>query len=278
MKRGEYKEGDLFPTLSCGELEILKINKSDNIQVKFLNTGHVRFTTAQNIAKGLVADPLAPIIGGVGFMGVGNYSSRYKKPGGGRGDKNPAYTVWQEMLLRCYSEENHSYYTYGAKGVGVCNDWHNFQNFAQWYEENAVYNGLKTKLQIDKDILSVNSCVYSPLSCVAVPSYINNLVRKHPKSELPMGVHKALNKSKKFGVTIKTDNKASWLGAYCTPEEGHLVWQKSKIIVILETLERYKCEVFYKPSVEKAILEVVKIIELDIIKERATNYFYQNAE
>jgi hypothetical protein len=37
--------------------------------------------------------------------------------------KKSAYDVWHGMVERCYNPDNISYKYYGAKGVGVCNEW-----------------------------------------------------------------------------------------------------------------------------------------------------------
>jgi hypothetical protein len=45
--------------------------------------------------------------------------------------KHPSYGVWVNMLSRCYSPKNNSYENYGARGIVVCERWHDFASFAE---------------------------------------------------------------------------------------------------------------------------------------------------
>lgn len=45
-------------------------------------------------------------------------------------NKSSEYTSWQNMHARCYNENKEYHYSlYGAKGVVVCERWHDFRNF-----------------------------------------------------------------------------------------------------------------------------------------------------
>lgn len=39
------------------------------------------------------------------------------------------YTTWTAMLSRCYDQRNASYSHYGARGITVCQQWHDFEKF-----------------------------------------------------------------------------------------------------------------------------------------------------
>jgi hypothetical protein len=39
------------------------------------------------------------------------------------------YNTYNGMMMRCYTEDNCSYKNYGARGIGVCNRWHKFEEF-----------------------------------------------------------------------------------------------------------------------------------------------------
>lgn len=41
----------------------------------------------------------------------------------------PIYSVWHNMLRRCYEPNAISYPNYGGKGITVCEEWHKFENF-----------------------------------------------------------------------------------------------------------------------------------------------------
>ena len=39
------------------------------------------------------------------------------------------YKTWKNMMSRCYSESDHAYKNYGARGIKVCDRWHDINNF-----------------------------------------------------------------------------------------------------------------------------------------------------
>ena len=124
------------------------------------------------------------------------------------------YRIWKGIIGRCYSEKvqrkNPTY-----KDVTVCKEWHNFQNFAEWYDEN--YNPETMQgWQLDKDILFKCNKIYSPETCAFVPKEINILFIK-PKHNLPTGVTCRRNK---FQVNISKNKIRMFLGAFDTLEEA----------------------------------------------------------
>lgn len=72
------------------------------------------------------------------------------------------YGVWKNMKDRCYNKLSDRYYTYGARGIEVCDDWKNdFHSFARW----AVDNGWKVGLSIERKDLNKNYC---PENCTFI--------------------------------------------------------------------------------------------------------------
>ncbi len=58
-------------------------------------------------------------------------------------DYERLFGVWRNMQSRCYDARSERYYTYGAKGVTVCDEWRdNFRVFAKWAHENGWRRGL----------------------------------------------------------------------------------------------------------------------------------------
>ena len=43
--------------------------------------------------------------------------------------KTPEYRVWSSMIQRCHNDNDSSYADYGARGIKVCVQWHDFQTF-----------------------------------------------------------------------------------------------------------------------------------------------------
>jgi hypothetical protein len=58
-----------------------------------------------------------------------------------RGSRNKAYQVWNSMMARCYCKTSKSYKDYGAKGIRVCDEWHDAEKFVEWYMANKPPKG-----------------------------------------------------------------------------------------------------------------------------------------
>ena len=42
---------------------------------------------------------------------------------------SPTYNSWSSMKRRCFNEDNHNFEDYGARGITIQGDWHDFENF-----------------------------------------------------------------------------------------------------------------------------------------------------
>lgn len=120
--------GTRWPTVNYGEVVVLRYINNHNVEIQFVDTGHIRRASLANIRVGRVKDTLCgkrrKLIYGIGYIGLGKYSKTTHKF---------IYDKWISMLSRCYSPkflEKESAY----KPCAVCEEWHNFQNFAAWYE------------------------------------------------------------------------------------------------------------------------------------------------
>lgn len=111
---------------------------------------------ACRIKDGAIKNPYNKVVCGVGYFGVGEYSSRIY------GVKTKSYNIWRGMLKRCYcGEDNPRNSSYSNHTVDV--SWHNFQNFAKWFEENYVDGW-----ELDKDLLQIglDEKIYSDKTCI----------------------------------------------------------------------------------------------------------------
>lgn len=69
------------------------------------------------------------------------------------------YFVWKDIKNRCYSKNVDTYKWYGARGIGMCDEWRNDPvAFIEWCKSN----GYKPGLQIDR---RDNNKGYSPENC-----------------------------------------------------------------------------------------------------------------
>jgi hypothetical protein len=135
---------------------VLKYVNKNEVYFKFDLTGWIGCFQMSHIRQGFFKDRLSPSVYGVGFIGDGLYKT-YEN-----GKRTKVYAIWNAMIQRCYDEKFHEKHpTY--KDCTVVNDWHNFQNFAQWYEENYPNDG--KAYDLDKDFLVEANRTYSPETC-----------------------------------------------------------------------------------------------------------------
>lgn len=178
-------------------------------------------------------DPYTPSVYGIGYHGEGEYIPSVK------GEHSQASRMWKGMLNRCYNkkytDKKQSYI-----GCLVCEEWHNFQNFAKWHEEN-YYEIEGQEMHLDKDILVKNNKIYSPETCVFVPECINSLFTKRQscRGELPIGVH-FCKKRHKYIAQCGVDGKRVYLGGFDSPQEAFNTYKDFKEKEIKRVAGLYK--------------------------------------
>ena len=152
-------------------------------------------------------------------------------------ENRKTYKTWQSLLQRCYDTKLHEKYpTY--KNCTTCEEWHNFQNFAKWYDEN--YYEIDGEIMcLDKDILIKGNKVYSPETCIFVPRRINILFTKTDanRGNLPIGV---TQKNDKYVITMRINKKFVSNKSYKTPQEAFKVYKYFKEKYIKEIADEYK--------------------------------------
>jgi hypothetical protein len=227
IRRGTVKDwsgvaiGQVFPTLNYGKVEIVSYIDSQNLTVKFINTGNLADTTAGNLKQGKVMDYYLPVICGVGYIGKGPYSST----------KHPKiYNGWIKMLTRCY-ENGTGHKNYLDKSVK--DNWHDFQNFAAWSVQQVGYDN--KGWQLDKDILIKGNTVYSEDTCCYVPARVNSLIIK---SDTARG-----SKADSLGsyyFSVKEASGTSLTKKFKDREEGRAWYVVNKERIIKEVANEYK--------------------------------------
>lgn len=106
--------------------------------------------------------------------------SRIKHGGCANGKEDRLYGVWRGMRQRCNDPHAKSYKNYGARGIGVCEEWlNNYQAFKEWayshgYNDSAQFYNW----QIDR---IDNNIGYCPSNCRFITSKQNNRNRRNTK-------------------------------------------------------------------------------------------------
>jgi len=207
--------GKTFKTNSGHCFKIIRYEDSNNVAIQF-DCGNTQISRWSHITAGLVKYPNHKTNCSIGFIGFGKYSSVHNID---------AYRCWDRMLARSYRTGYKGY-----EGCVVCDEWHNFQNFAEWYykqpnHSNKDRNGKSYCL--DKDIFG-NGKLYSPDNCCFVPESLNKILTN---TKFASGAYKAGNK---FMVRTRLSGR---VGTYEDKEKAEAVYKKTKIKDILTTCE-----------------------------------------
>lgn len=210
--------GSVWESKNYGSFEVIEYEGCRSITVRFLETGFEIKSRPDSVRSGAIKDRMAISVCGVGFMGDGCY---------GRNSKY--YSVWASMLNRCYSAKFHDKYpTYND--CSVCSEWHNFQNFAGWCEENYPKN-CDSSIHLDKDLKIIGNKVYSPDSCLFVPSLVNSFIL----------IGGAFNGGRMIGSVFSDrlckfksqcsnplTGEKEYIGIYANELDAHLAWRERK--------------------------------------------------
>ena len=220
-------------------MRIVGYKNANDILIEFQDEYKVKvYTTYKSFKNGNIKNPYHKSVFNIGYLGQGKYKMSEK------GKHTKAYKVWTSMLERCYDP----YYLNKEPtyiDCYVCKEWHNFQNFCKWWEEN-VYNCNNERMCLDKDILCKGNKIYSPENCIIVPQRINNLFTKSnaTRGKYPIGVSwdKRINKfSANCGIYDKNENKSKVkrLGYYNSVEETFEVYKNFKEDYIKQVADEY---------------------------------------
>lgn len=216
-------------------MKIKSYENYDNIYVEFQdkNKGVVH-TNYARFKEGNVKNPFYPSVYGIGYIGIGKYKSSNK-------NDNKKFTIqysyWIDMIKRGYSNNlKNKRPTY--ENCKVCEEWHNFQNFGKWFDEN-YYEVENNRMELDKDILNKGNKTYSPNNCIFVPQFINTLFIKSnsKRGNYKIGVSKVddmyVSQINKYGEHNK-------LGIFKTEIEAYNKYKEEKELYIVDIANKYK--------------------------------------
>lgn len=215
------------------QMKIVEYYGAFNVIVEFQDEYKAKVHTQyDNFKKGKVKNPYDKIIFNVGYFGEGKYNRKKYKT---------VYNYWYDMLKRCYEP----YYINKNLTYVDCfveEYFHNFQNFAKWYEEN-YYEVNDEKMQLDKDILEKGNKIYNRKHMVFVPQRINLLFTKrdNDRGNTPIGTYK--NKRGKIisqCCVYEKQNKRVYLGSFDNQIEAFNVYKQFKESYIKQIADEYR--------------------------------------
>jgi hypothetical protein len=214
-------------------MKVIEYYGSGNILIEFEKGDRV-INTWDNFIKGSLKSLYDKDVHGVGYLGEGTYKSRVN------GNQTKRYHIWSSMITRCYNVKLYKKFPSYSKCF-VNDDWHNFQNFAKWYDENYYEIGGE-KMCLDKDILVKGNKEYSESTCIFVPDTINKLFikREDYRNNLPIGVHFSKRDNIYVAQCSDPNGRKRFLGRYDSPEAAFYAYKKRKEQLIKQTAEEYK--------------------------------------
>lgn len=162
------------------------------------------------------------------------------------------YRLWKALLQRCYKERNDACVSY--KDCSVCEEWLYYSNFRKWVLENY-----KEDYQLDKDILIKGNKIYSPDTCLFVPSLINSLIikQKSRRGDLPIGVSR---KGDKYRAIIRKKCDYVQIGLYDEIEDAFIAYKNEKERYVKEVAQEY----YSKGLITQRVYDALMNYEVEI--------------
>lgn len=113
-------------------------------------------------------------------------SKSLEKHGITSGGKPRTFVIWNGMKARCLNPKSTSYPNYGGRGIRICDQWLNFENFHYW----AISNGYRDDLEIDRIDNDGNYC---PENCRWVTKEFNMSHQRKTRNIEILGITKNLS-------------------------------------------------------------------------------------
>ncbi len=230
-------------------MKIIRYGNQSDIDIQFMDEyGYIVHNAIYiNFKSGSVKNPYDKTVYGVGYIGVGNHMAKSD------GKVVESYNVWHDMLRRCYSEKSKEKFKAYFHVCEVSKLWHDYQNFAEWFNENKY--DVEGRLHIDKDILYPGNKMYCPDTCLLVPQRINMLFMNKPNRRgLPNGIVKCKN-----GYLVKYDGIE--YDVKNTLDDAFTLYSEKKKEAIVKAANEYKSIIPYK--LYKALMEYDVRIDID---------------
>ena len=162
-------------------------------------------------------------------VGVGTNDAKYRigyVDGQEKHVKCPFYTVWKNMLHRCYhaawQAKNITYL-----GCTVEESWKTFSVFRAWMETQD-WQGK----ELDKDLLTWPNKHYGPQTCLFVTAEVNTVLslRANDRGTCPLGVYAHTTKNgTSYVAQCSFGNGQVYLGSFKTVEEASAAYKKAKL-------------------------------------------------
>lgn len=232
--KGAYYIGDKFKNNEGYEVTVVGIGSNRMVTVQTEDGGTFQVDYA-NTGSGNFKNPFHRSVAGTGYYGVGPYIAK-----SGRGEEHTEeYEDWNSMIKRCYAEASRKHSSsYDDKEV--CEEWHNFQVFAEWATKQIGFN--QPDYHLDKDLLVKGNLVYGPETCVYLPREVNMFIKRKRLNNLPLGVDIAYNydRTPYYRSQAREAGKNVCLGRFSVVEDAFNAYKVHKERLAKELAQKWE--------------------------------------
>lgn len=163
--------------------------------------------------------------------GVGKYEKgRHRAYDRSTGKISYGYVAWEGMLKKAASD-----------GSTVIRDFHKFQNFMTWAEDQRGFG--ETDFELNRDLMCTEWDIYDQGTCLFLHKDIIKAIsaKATPHRDLPQGVYA----HKPTGRYI-THFQGKHVGYFATVEETLLAYKAAKKACIVSLAEQYKDKIKHR--------------------------------
>ncbi len=116
----------------------------------------------------------------------------------GWANKDKLYNVWHGIKKRCQCETDPHYKNYGARGIGLCAEWEEYNEFRSWAYEHGYREGLSLdRIDVDGH--------YEPANCRWTDNYTQqNNKRNNIRYTYNNETHTLKEWSRMLGINYQT--------------------------------------------------------------------------
>lgn len=221
--KSAIKIGDTKTTNQGYEIQVVSYTDYHNIEVEFVGFQYKMWVDGSTLSSGGVRYPFHKTLFGVGYLGeVDSNSPHYSK----------IAARWRHLIRRLFSpSDGHKHYA----DCSICDEWLNFSNFYTWTMQQT--QGNIDELDLDKDILSNYTKVYSPETCTFIPIGLNRSLYSIDKTE--GGWYDEYGKRWRTAITCEETGKQIYT-TYSSKKEAENGYAITKADRYLKLAETYK--------------------------------------
>lgn len=218
--------GTIIKTNRGGDAKIIKRTDGNYYLIEFMDEyKHQVSVKMYSIRLGKIANPYAPTVKGMGYIGVGEYLTHLDNK------QTVPYARWNYIIYQSYGKN---------PTTTMCDEWLNYQIFAKWFTDIfiTVPESVNTRVVGTLDINQVAH--YSPDTAHLVPVKVNSFltVINYKKN---VGVYTLVGKrATTYNVKVSTDKGVCNIGTYSTLEEAQRVYSERVEKVIHNLADKHK--------------------------------------